>query len=649
MNYIKFDKDKLVNLEYSLQRELLQSNNTGAYINTTIIGCNTRKYHGLFVCPMPEVDNGKHVLLSNLDETVIQHDQDFNLAIHKYPGINVYEPIGHKYIRNFHLDPIPTVQYRVGGVILQKEIMLAAGKAQLLIRYTLLDAHSPTKIRLKPFLAFRNIHYLCKSNFNVNTFNYDILENGLSISLYEPYKALNLQFSKKTKFIAVPHWYYDIEYIEEYKRGYDSTEDLYVPGYFEFDIKKGESIIFSASLQPEKSKGLKGRFTNELKKRIIGNSYEDCLLNSAKQFIVKNKDRTEVMAGFPWFGSWGRDTFIALPGLTLSRNDEKTFTQVIDTMVKSLKNGLFTNMTGTGGAAYNSVDAPLWFFWAMQQYAEYTNSGTKIWEKYKVYFKQILKAYKNGTSFNIKMHDNGLIHAEQEGKALTWMDALVDNKPVTQRAGYAVEINALWYNALVFTLELAKKAKDTEFISEWKNLPELVKNSFVETFWNKKEQFLADHVNNDYIAREIRPNQIFAASLPFSPLTDDMKKSVIETVKSKLLTKNGLRTLSPDDKKYCGEYSGNQAKRDSAYHQGTVWPWLLGHFAEAYLKLHEKSGIKFVEKIYNNFKEDMNIHGIGSISEIYDGNPPHKPKGAISQAWSVAEIIRIKKLIEKYQ
>ena len=649
MNYIEFDKDKLVNLEYSLKRELLQSNKLGAYTNTTIIGCNTRKYHGLFICPMPEVDNGKHVLLSNLDETIIQHDSHFNLAIHKYPGENVYEPIGHKYIRSFQLDPIPTIIYRVGGVILQKEIMLAAEKEQLLIRYTLLDAHSPTKIRLNPFLAFRNIHYLSKANFNVNTFDYNTADNGLSISLYEPYKALNLQFSKKNKFVAVPHWYYNIEYLEEFERGYDSTEDLYVPGYFELDIKKGESVIFSASLSNEKTKGLKTRFNNELKKRIIGNTYEDCLKNSAKQFIVKTKDKTEIMAGFPWFGSWGRDTFIALPGLTLSLGAQKTFTEVIDTMVKSLKNGLFTNMTGTGGAAYNSVDAPLWFFWAMQQYAEHTNSHTRIWEKYKIYFQQILKAYKQGTSFNIKMHDNGLIYAAQEGKALTWMDALSDGKPVTQRAGYAVEINALWYNAIVFSLELAKKAKDTEFISEWKSLPETVKKSFVDTFWNKDEEFLADYVNNNCVSSKIRPNQIFAASLPYSPITDDMKKSVVEIVKKRLLTKKGLRTLSPDDKDYCGIYSGNQPERDSKYHQGTVWPWLLGHFAEAYLKLHGKSGLNFIEKIYNNFKEDMSIHGIGSISEIYDGNPPFKPKGAISQAWSVAEIIRIKKMIEKYK
>ncbi len=648
MSYIKFDKKQLTNLEYSLQREILLSNNSGSYTSTTIVGCNTRKYHGLLISPMPEVDNGKHVILSGLDETVIQHDKSFNLGIRKYPGVNVYKPLGHKYIRDFSIYPTPTITYRVGGVLLQKEIMLANDKNQVFIKYTLLDAHSKTTLRFNPFLAFRNVHYLSKSNFNT-AIGYKEIENGVGISLYEPYKMLHMQFSKEVTYVPVPHWYYNIEYLEESKRGYEDKEDLYVPGYFELDIKKGETVIFSASLEEEKAKGLKSRFANIIKKKHTGEDYKDCLVKEAKLFTIKDKEKSEIIAGFPWFGSWGRDTFISLPGLTLAIDDTKTFVAVIKSMIDNLRNGLFTNVIGLEGAEYNSADTSLWFFWAMQKYAKNIKSNSKVWKAYKKTFVEILTAYKNGTDHNIKMQENGLIYAAQPGKALTWMDAIIDGKPVTQRAGYAVEINALWYNAVSFALQMAKESKDNDFIAKWKDLPSLIKKSFVEIFWDKNKGYLADFVNENEINWDIRPNQIFAISLPFSPIEDDIKNKVIKTVKNKLLTNRGLRTLTPTSSRYKGEYSGNQQERDAAYHQGTVWPWLLGHYTEAYLKLHGKSAVHQLEKLYLGFEDDLDTHGLCTLSEVYDGDPPRKPKGAISQAWSVAEIIRMKKLIDSYK
>ncbi len=646
MSYIEFEKSKLINLEYSLKREFIRSNRAGAYASSTIINCNTRKYHGLLIAPMDELDGENHVLLSALDETVIQHGKEFHLAVRRYPG-GVFHP-GHKYLRDFNSEPIPTLIYRVGGVILQKEMLLVEETEQVLIKYTLLDAHSPTTLRLHPFLAFRNVHKLSKANLDVNP-HYQEAKNGIKARMYNAYPYLYMQLSKKTEYIHAPDWYYNIEYLEEEKRGYEFSEDLFVPGYFEFSIKKGESVVFSASLQETVPASLKRKFTSEIKKRIPRNNFENCLINSAQQFIKRRKGKTEIIAGFPWFGPWGRDTFIALPGLTHTRGDDKTAKDVLDTMSAQLHQGLFKNMGSHEGADLNSVDAPLWFFWAIQQYVAATGKYKQAWKDWGDAMKSILENYKKGTKYNIKMHDNYLIWAGQEGKALTWMDAVVDGVPVTPRIGYDVEIQALWYNALMFALELAGKNKDKKFIDAWQDLPGKVKKSFIETFWIEKKKHLYDYVANGHGDKAVRPNQLIAVSMPYSMLNIEQMKGVVDRCLSELLTPRGMRSLSPKNPEYKGVYEGNQAARDRAYHQGTVWPWLAGHFAEAYLRVYEKSGLHLIEKFYYGFEEEMNIAGIGSISEIYDGNPPHQARGAISQAWSVAELLRIKSMIDQYK
>ncbi len=646
MSYIEFDKSQLINLEYSLKREFIRSNRAGAYASSTIINCNTRKYHGLLICPVDNLDNENHVLLSALDETVIQHGKEFHLGVRRYPG-GVFHP-GHKYLRDFSSEPIPTLTYRVGGVLLQKEMLLAEESAMVLIKYTLLDAHSPTKLRLHPFLAFRQVHRLSKANMDVNL-KYEAIEHGIKTRMYNAYPYLYMQLSKKAEYIHAPDWYYNIEYLEEEKRGYEFSEDLFVPGYFEFSIKKGESLVFSASLKERKANVLKRRFTSEIEKRIPRDNFENCLINSAHQFIVRRKGKTEIIAGFPWFGTWGRDTFIALPGLTLAIGDTKTPKDVLDTMSGQLHNGLFKNMGSHDDADLNSVDAPLWYFWSIQQYVSATGKYKQVWKDYGNSMKSILENYKKGTKYNIKMHDNCLIWAGQEGKALTWMDAIADGVPLTPRIGYDVEIQALWYNAIMFALELAEKNKDKDFFQEWKDIPGKIKKSFIDTFWIENKKHLYDYVDENFSDKAVRPNQVFAASLPYSMLNTEQMKGIVDRVSSELLTPRGLRSLSPKNKDYKGVYEGDQATRDRAYHQGTVWPWLLGHFAEAYLRVYEKSGVHFIEKLYKGFEEEMNIAGIGSISEIHDGNPPHEARGAISQAWSVAELLRIKTLIDKFK
>lgn len=646
MAYLKFDKTQLINLEYSLSKEIIRSNRAGSYCSTTLIYCNTRKYHGLLVAPVDNLDGDRHVLLSSFDETIIEGDNEFNLGIHKYQGDN-YSPRGHKYVRDFQADPIPTLVYRVGGVVIKKESLVAEKEEQILLRYTILESDVPIRLRFRPFLAFRNMHSLSKANLYANT-KVRFIKNGIKSKLYEGYPFLHMQFSKEAEFIPAPDWYYDIEYYKEMRRGYDFKEDLFVPGYFELASRKGDVIVFSAATFEANTEQLKRKFTTEIGKRIPRDNFKNCLFNAAQQFFVKKDGKTEIIAGFPWFGTWGRDTFIALPGLTLSVGDVKTCKDVLVTQMAKLKNGLFPNMGSDDNPAFNSVDAPLWFFWSLQQYTRTIKSYTEIWRTFGKAMRSILDTYRQGTAYNIKMHENGLIYAGETGKALTWMDAVVNGKPVTPRIGFPVEINALWYNALIFSLELAKRAKDEDFIGIWGDLPELVKESFVNMFWDSEKGYLADVA--DYHTRDwsVRPNQVIAASLEYTPISNEIKKAILTVIERDLLTPKGLRTLSPKNHKYVGVYRGNQEQRDRAYHQGTVWPWLLEHYCEAYMNLHKESGHFFLTGLINGFEPMVNELGIGTIPEIFDGDPPHKPRGAISQAWSVAALLRIIELHEKW-
>lgn len=639
MNYLKFEKTELINLEYSLSRETLRSNRAGSYASTTITGCNTRKYHGLLVCPMEHLDGDKHVLISSLDCTVIQNGSEFNLGIHKYQGDN-YFPKGHKYIQDVTVEKVVQTYYRVGSVRMLRESLMVEKEQQVLLNYTILEADQPIRLKLTPFLAFRNMHHLSKANLHAQT-KVKFIKNGVKAKLYDGYPFLHMQFSKNVEFISMPDWYYNIEYLEEQRRGYDYKEDLFVPGYFELVAEMGETIIFSASTSEINPDTLKRKYVTEQNKRILRDSFRNCLRNSAEQFIVRKDKKVEIIAGFPWFGSWGRDTFVALPGLTLCVNDTRTFKAVIDTMVSRLKKGLFPNSFSDDEAFYNTVDTSLWFFWALQQYCIKTKDHISIWKSYSQEIKSILKFYREGTLYNIHMLPNGLIYGGKQGYAITWMDAVVGGKPVTPRIGCPVEINALWYNAVAFSLELAGKADDQTFIKKWKPLPEKIKNSFIKEFWDESKGYLADCIDGDFKDWSLRPNQVIATALVYSPLNDEMKKSVLEIVRHDLLTPRGLRSLAPSHPDYHGIYEGTQEQRDRAYHQGTVWPWLIEHFCEGYVQIYKNLAIPMLQKIIKDFEPTMTEHGIGTISEIYNGDPPHLPQGAISQAWNVAALLRV--------
>ncbi len=643
MSYIKFEKGQVVNLEYSLSREVIRTNRAGSYSSTTIVGCNTRKYHGLLVCPVDEFGGDRYVLLSSLDVIVVNGDKSFNTGIRKYKG-DYFNPKGHKYIEDFDADTIPSRIYRVGGVILKQERLLVHYEEQFLLRVTILEAPEPMKLQIRPFLVFRNIHTLTHANLAANT-KIDFIENGIKSKLYDGFPSLHMQFSGKVEFVHVPDWYLDVEYIEEQKRGYDYSEDLFTPGFFELTAKKGDEIVFSASTREEKTAGLMQKFSRNVAGKIRRDSFINCLRNAAQQFIEKRGGMTLLIAGYPWFGEWGRDTFIALPGVALARHRLELYRDVLDTQVERMADGLFPNSGNLNNPVFNSVDAALWFFWAVQHYVE--NGGDDGWERYGEAAKSVLSSYRKGTAFNIRMKENGLIYADAYGKALTWMDAVVDGEPVTQRRGYAVEVNALWYNAICFSLEMAGKAKDKDFLKEYGHMPELIQRSFLEIFWDEKLGYLADYVNDDEGKNFfVRPNMVIAVSMPYSMLNKEQMEKVLNEADKKLVTARGLRTLSPGNLFYKGTYCGTQQERDRAYHQGTVWPWLFGPFCEGWLKVYGNQGVQKVKKLIFGLEAVMSEHGVSTLSEIHDGDPPHSPCGAISQAWSVGEVLRIIELLD---
>ncbi|NOY51913.1 MAG: amylo-alpha-1,6-glucosidase [Chlorobi bacterium] len=644
MSYIEFEKKQLVNLKYSLDRELLRTNRAGAYASSTIINVNTSKYHGLLVVPQPLIDDLNHVLLSTIDETLTVNNFDFHLSMRMYPNGH-YNPKGHKYIRDFISEPNPKLVYRLGHTVFTKETIFAEKEDRILIRYTVDECQTDDiKLAIKPFLAYRSVHSLSKSNTWVETKHTEI-KNGAAWQMYKGYSKVYMQLSKTARYTHVPDWYYDIEYIREAERGYQCTEDLFVPGFFEVKLKRGESLVVSAGLSEKLPSGFKRQFQNEVKKRTPRNNFENCLNNAADEFFVSAGKNKEIIAGYPWFGRWGRDTFISLPGLALSRGEVKSFKDVMRTMISELKDGLFPNVGHGKQMAFNSADASLWFFWAVQKYTETLKNKPAAWKEYGKPMKSILSHFKKGTHNNIQMHDNGLVWQGVPGKALTWMDAVVNGKPVSGRIGYAVEINALWYNAIKFSLQMAEANGDDAFVRKWAKWPGIIEESFEYVFWDPEKRYLADYVNGDYKNWDVRPNMIFAASLPFSVLSENKQRGVLHKVKTELLTPRGLRSLSPKNPAYRASNVGDQDSRDLSYHQGVAWPWLLGAFADAYLRLHA-DGKAFIKDIYLGFEKEMSRKGIGTVSEIYDGDPPFEARGAISQAWSVAELLRINQMIK---
>ncbi len=645
MSYLRFEKALMTNLQESLPRELLRTNLSGAYACSTLVDCNTRKYHGLFVVPVPELDDENHVLLSSLDCTVVQHGAEFNLGLHKYNG-NHYSPNGHKYIRSVDLDGVPTTTYRVGGVILKREQIFQHFEDRILIRYTLEDAQGDITLRFRPFLAFRSVREFTHENSTVNK-DYQEVPGGIKTRLYEGYPYLYMQLNKKSAFVSSPDWYRGIEYPKEQERGYASNEDLYVPGYFELTIKKGESVVFAASTSQSKLNGLNKLFDEEVSLRIHRDSFFHCLVTAAHQFHVEDKDGSKyIIAGYPWFKSRARDTFIALPGLTLSIEEDSYFDEVMVTAEKGLREFMAGKPLSVKLYEVEQPDVMLWAVWALQQYAK-EKSLEACSEKYGTLVLDLLRFITQGKHLALTLDGQGLVRIQGRTKPQTWMNSVMpDGRPVVPRTGYVVEINALWYNALCFGAEIADNKRQGETAEKLRTLAERCQQAFQETFVNKFG-YLFDYVDGDYQDWSVRPNQIFAAAFDYSPLTRDQKKSVIDICTRELLTPRGLRSLSPKSGGYNPMYVGPQLQRDLAYHQGTAWPWLVGFYMEASIKLYNRTRLSFLRRQMGGYEDEVFNHCVGTIPELFDGNPPYHGRGAMSYAINVAEILRALEQMEQ--
>ena len=648
MAFLKFNKSELVNLEYSLKREIIVANKTGAYCNTSIVTCNTRRYHGLLAVPADKLGGGNYILLSSLDESLVVGGKQFNLGIHCYGDI--YEPRGHKYIVDFDADPAPEIVYKVGDILFSKTILMAPDSDQVLIKYHLVEAPEKAVLMLKPFLAFRSVHSLTSQNPEAKT-DYREISNGVCFNLYDDFPDLNMQLSAKAQFKSLPYWYNGITYSDEMRRGFNCREDLFVPGFFTVSMKPGDSIVFSASVEEDEPKTLKRKFTDAI--RRLGNihNYHDLLVRNADMLKCSRNGHKRINAGFSWLETGLlRETILSLPGLTLYANgDCDEFEEILDNLIADEQDRLFRRTT--------QVEAPLLLTDTIQQYIHYLedekgekDAGKKVWKKYGKTLEGILESYLPGHRNEVAMHPNGLLWAQMDGVALSWMNTYVNGRPVTERAGYQVETNAMWYNAVCFAIDMEKKygpKRKNAFVEKWTPVRDLIEDNYQKTFWNYEAGYLADYVDNSGQNMDVRPNQLYAISLDYSPVEDMIKSDVVMTVNNELVTRRGIRTLSPRNVMYRGVYEGSQTDRDLAYYQGCAFPILLDPYVNICFKMMGPNFYKKAEYLTEGFYADINKHGVGAFSELYDGDPPHEAHGAIASACSTAALLRVDYLMNK--
>ena len=528
---------------------------------------------------------------------------------------------------------------------MKKEKVFQHFENRILIRYTLLDAHSVTTLRLRPFLAFRSVEECTHENAGANR-HYDVIDNGIKTRLYPGYPELMMQLNKNNEFVFEPNWYRGIEYQKEQELGYDYKEDLYVPGYFEFNIKKGESVVFAAGLSELKSTQLKKIFDYEYDVHAPRTNFQTCLVNAAHQFHYERDGETYIIAGYPWFKCRARDMFVSLPGLTLAIDEVSYYEKCMKTAEKAIQDFIGGKKSSIKMFEMDKPDVLLWAVWCIQQYCKFVGMEKGI-QKYGQLLRDIMNWLIAGKHPNLYVHENGLVYASGRDKAITWMNSSQNGQPIVPRSGYIVEFNALWYNALMFSANVCRTMNDAAEAESLEKLAVKAQESFIDTFLNDYG-YLLDYVDGTMIDWSVRPNMIFTCAFDYSPLNAKQKKGVLDMCTKELLTPKGLRTLSPKSGGYNPMYVGPQIQRDYAYHQGTAWPWLAGFYLEACLKVFGYSRMSFVERQLVGYEEELFYHCIGTLPEVFDGNPPFHGRGAMSFAMNVAEIMRVVKLLDKY-
>jgi len=700
-----YQKNKNLSLEHALTCEWLETNGLGGYASSTISNCHTRKYHGLLVSKLDKLPN-KYVLLNKIEDIFIHNGKEYILSANNYP--NCFQDGNLPNLQEFSITTHPVWRFEFDDIVLTKEILLLHKENTVLIKYKITNNHSPElhhcgstttyevrqsidtldgfansarndgmTLSLRPLLALRDFHKLQRQNTNLNTAinittlpviasearqsnNDKNVGNGFGCQPYSELPELFFQVDAKHKLIPQALWYNNFIYTEEQERGYDFCEDLFTPAVFICDDLAAETeIIYACSLK-EQGDNLSILWQQEINYRTMVNNslnllkatpLQKQLHKTSDSFIIETQNMLSVVAGYHWFLEWGRDTMIALPGLTLYSGKQDLCIEILKTFASNEYMGLIPNYLGKNKLenSYNSVDASLWFVWALQQYYIKTKDLKTIEKYFRTTLQNIFNFYKNGTLHNIKMQDNGLLYAGNPEINLTWMDAVVDGKPVTARYGLQVEVNALWFNLLSFMHELAGLLDFDDFSITTQDLLN-IKQAFCEVFWCPEKRYLYDFVNLEQKNLQLRPNQIFAVSLPYSTLPMAMATDVMQAAVDNLLTPFGLRTLAPSDPAYIGKYAHDQTRRDYAYHNGTAWPWLLGNFTQGLLRTSPnwRSVVEIMQPCFQALQEHLFMRGIGSVAEIFSGDAPYKPNGCISQAWSVAEVLRASYLLSQY-
>lgn len=642
-----FSKGDWKTFQKGIEKEWLLTNGLGSFASSTIIGANTRRYHGLLVASF-RYPVKRHLIISKFDETVQIGDISYNLAANQTPG---YINPGFQYLQSAEIDKLPTFTYNVQDVFIEKKISMVYGKNTVAVVYRVVGGIKPVVLRITPLVNFREYHGNTTSSGL--SFKTSLYENGIILKPDCAEVNIEIKSSEGIFKSYINTWFYSMDYFMERERGLNSIEDHYMPGCFEITVDPGQEKVFTIVGSVDGIDTLDGlkiiqeeeaRLEGLIKKAGYNDQFSNALVMAADKFIVyrQSTDAKSIIAGYPWFTDWGRDTMVSLPGLTLVTKRFEDAKEILISFTKYIRNGLVPNMFPDEGRepVYNTVDASLWFIEATYKFLKYTKQYSFVKEEIYPHLKEIIECYKNGTDFNIKMDIDGLISAGSQGTQLTWMDAKVGEWVVTPRQGKAVEINALWYNALKIMDILAIKFGDEN--KGYQRLASKVKKSFVQ-FWNEKEECLYDVIDVSHKDEKVRPNQIFALSLSYPVLDGEKAKKVLNKVLDELYTAFGLRSLSPNDKDYRGIYIGDQLKRDSSYHEGTVWGWLIGPFITAYLRVnnHSEESKRLCRKIMEPFSAHLRDAGIGLVSEIFDGNDPNNPRGCYAQAWSVAEVLRV--------
>jgi predicted glycogen debranching enzyme len=642
---IEFGRDVCGNLDRALRREWLETNGIGGFASSTIVGLNTRRYHGLLVAAThPPV--GRTVLLSKLEETLIAGRRRFDLSANRYPG--VVHPEGYRFLSQFRLDPFPVFAYELDGIELEKTVFMVHGENTTVVQYEL-KTDGVCQLQLRPLIAYRDYHGLTHENHAINP---HLEENATSIRM-QPYQGMPALYLAHDggDVAATGYWYRHFEYDVERLRGLDFVEDLFNPCALTLELRAGHPVVVVASTQPqERARAEEFRGTERARRRLViaaapdADDFTRTLVAAADQFIVNRGDGKTVIAGYHWFSDWGRDTMVSLPGLTLATGREDIAKRILVEFARHVDRGMIPNRFPDSGQQpeYTSVDATLWFIEAVQTWLTETRDDAFVRGHLYDVLLDIMAWHVDGTRHGIRVDQDGLLTAGPAPHPLTWMDVKIGSWMVTPRFGKPVEVQALWYNALRFVAQLAERYGDEPRRVQYATLADRARRSFNRLFWNDTTGCLDDVVAGTNHDASIRPNQVLALSLPFTMVSRAKAVSTLDVVERSLLTPYGLRTLAPTDAQYRGRCSGDPQSRDAAYHQGTVWPWMLGPFATAYRRFARDAHARArVAALLTPFHGHLADAGLGQVSEVFDGDPPHRPGGCIAQAWSVAELLRI--------